>query len=204
MTLHDPIVVAQIVVISIFLFSLLIFLRHLLFFGFAPLVPHRPEVVEKILKEINPEPDAVFYSLGYGRSGFLFLAEKMCPQGKFFGVDEGFLSTIFSRLQIFLKKSKIKIIKSDYYKADIQRADVVYCYLNPEELRDLYKKLKLEPKSNAFVISSGFLVPYLDPLKVLKTEPKKKWYDFLINHKKVLTIKQKEHTRDNNVYFYQV
>jgi hypothetical protein len=38
----------------------------------------------------------------------------------------------------------------------------------------------------------------------MKTELKKKWYDFLINHKKVLTIKQKEHTRDTNIYFYQV
>lgn len=193
-----------IVAISAFLFGLLLFLRHLLFFGFNPLVPHRPEVVEKVLQELNPPSNAVFYALGAGRSGFLAGAEKRCPQGKFFGVDRGLGSSLLSRLQILLKKSRIKVVKSTYYKADLRRADVVYCYMNPEELRELYKKLKLEPKTDAFVVSSGFLIPYMEPIKVLKTEPKKRWYGFLINHKKVLTIKEKEHTRDNNVYFYQV
>lgn len=196
--------IIPITIISACLFGLLLFLRHLLFFGFAPFVPHRPEVVNKILDQLNPPPNAVFYSLGSGRSGFLALAEKRCPQGQFFGIDRGLVSALLSRLQLFLQRSSIKVKKSTYYKTDLRKADVVYCYMNPEELRELYKKLKLEPKTDAFVVSSGFLIPYMDPLKILKTEPKKKWYGFLINHKKVLTIKEKEHTRDNNVYFYQV
>jgi hypothetical protein len=190
--------------LTVFLFGLLLVLRHLLFFGFAPMVSHRPEVIKKILDEINPEPDTVFYSLGYGRSGFLDIARQRCPKGEFIGVDEGFVSACLSRLQLFLRKINIKVLCCDYYKADLRRAQVVYCYLNPEELRDLYKKLKLEPRTDAIIISAGFVVPYLDPIKVIKTEQKKKWYGFLTSHKKVLTIKEREHTRDDNIYFYQV
>jgi len=191
--------------ITAFLFGLLLVIRHLLFFGFAPFVPHRPEVIEKILKEINPASGTVFFSLGCGRSGFLELARKKCPDGTFIGVEEGAISSCISRLQTCLKGMRdIKVVHSDYYKTDLHRANAVYCYLNPEELRDLYKKLKLEPRTDAIIVSVGFAIPYLDPIKIMKTEQKKKWYGFLISHKKVLTIKEKEHTRDDNVYFYQV
>jgi hypothetical protein len=196
--------IVTIVIISICLLIILLLLRQLLFFGFVPFLPHRPEIIERILKELNPPDNAVFYSLGYGRSGFLPLAKKRWPQNEFVGVDEGFISFWVSKLQALLKKEKIKILHSDYYKTDLRRANVIYCYLAPEELREMYRKLKVEPRVDAIIISVGFVIPYFDPIKTIKTEPKKTWYNFLIRHKKVLTIKEKEHTRDENIYIYQV
>lgn len=193
-----------IVIVSTFFTCLLLVLRHLLFFGFVPFIPHRPEVIERILKELDPPEKPVFYSLGYGRSGFLPLARKKWPDGEYIGADCGLISAWISKLQALLKREKLRILHSDYYRVNIKRANVVYCYLSPEDLRELYRKLKIEPRVDAVIISVGFVIPYLDPIKTIKVESKKVWYGFLIRHKKVLTIKEKEHTRDDNVYFYQV
>jgi hypothetical protein len=185
-------------------FCLFVFLREILFFGFAPFFPSRPEAIKMILNEIQPREKMFFYSLSYGRSGFLYEAEKRFPDARVCGTEKTFLSFWLSRIQLFLRRSRIKASRKNYYKTDLRRSDVVYCHLDPKELREMYRKLKLEPKSGALVISDGFVVPYLEPLKVMPLPESKRWFSFLIRHRRVLTSKEREHKRDNNVYFYEV
>jgi hypothetical protein len=196
--------ILKITILSSVLLAVFFFFRRLLFWGFTPFLPHHPEVAERIAKEIELGPDGVFYCLGYDDSGLLSAIEKKFPGRTLIGVDIGGFGHMFSRLQSFLKGSKVKIVHSSYYRTDLRRASVVFCHLTPEELREMCKKLKLEPPTDSIVVSDGFIVPYMEPVKVISVEPKKKWYSFLIRHKKVLTIKEKEHTRDGNIYFYQV
>jgi hypothetical protein len=72
-------------------------------------------------------------------------------------------------------------------------------------LREIYKKLRVEPRAGASIISSGFVIPYMEPVRTLKTEPAKRWFNFLIGGaEKVLTEKEKEYKPDNNIYYYEV
>jgi hypothetical protein len=65
--------------------------------------------------------------------------------------------------------------------------------------------LRVEPKPGANIISSGFVIPYMEAVITLKTEPRKRWFGFLGGgEEKVLTEKEKEYKPDNNVYFYEV
>ncbi|MDD5527636.1 MAG: hypothetical protein PHO56_01515 [Patescibacteria group bacterium] len=201
----EIILTIQIIILSIGLFIFFVVLRELLFFGFAPFMSSHPEVMEKILAELRIRDDYVVYSLGYGRSGFLRAMEKKFPAVKLVGVDDHLWHCLLARLQIFFRHSRIKIKHAGYYAADISSANIVYCYLDVQILREIYKKLRVEPRAGAIIISSGFIIPYLEPIKVLKTEPKKRWFNFLIGgQEKVLTEKEKEYKPDNNIYYYEV
>lgn len=189
----------------VFIFSLFVVLRQIFFFGFAPFFPSHPEKVELILKNVRIDNDKTIYSLGHGRSGFLRAVEKKYPKAKLIGVEDDLGHCLIARLQAFLQHSRIEIRHSDYYRADISDANIVYCYLDIPVLRNLYKKLRVESRAGAVIISSGFVVPYFRHPKILKTEKTKHWFDFIAGkHEKVLTEKQKEHRPDQNVYIYEV
>ncbi len=196
--------ILKITILSGVLLVVFFFFRRILFWGFTPLLPHHPEVAERIVKEIELPPNGVFYCFGYDDSGLLSCLEKKFPGRTIIGVDNGRFSHFFSRIQKILKGSKVRILHSTYYRTDLRRANAVFCHMTPEELKELCKKLKLEPPTDSIVISDGFIVPYMETSRVIRVEPKKKWYSFLVHHKKVLTIQEKEHTRDGNIYFYQV
>jgi hypothetical protein len=197
--------IINIVILSAALFFIFLVLRELLFFGFAPLLPSQPEVMEKILERVRIKDDDVVYSLGYGRSGFLWALESKMPGVKLVGVDDSLWHCTIARLQILLRRSRIKVVHSGYYKADIRKANIVFCYLDVSILRDVYKKLRVEPQGGATIISSGFVIPYMEAVRTLKTEPKKRWFNFLIGSaEKVLTEKEKEYKPDNNIYYYEV
>jgi hypothetical protein len=201
---HIFFTIIQVIILSATFFVLFISLRQLLFFGFVPFLQSRPQVMDKILEQVMIRDDYTVYSLGSGRSGFLWAVEKRYPLVKLVGVCNGRWHFILACLQVFLRHSRVKVVYSDYYKADIRRANVVYCYLNVGILRELYKKLRVEPKAGAVVISSGFVIPFSDPVKIMKTEQKKRWFNFLIGgQEKILTEKEKEYKPDNNIYFYE-
>lgn len=197
--------VIEATILFVFIFGLFIVLRQIFFFGFAPLFPSRQKKVEMILKNVKINNGQTIYSLGYGRSGFLRVIEKRYPRVKLVGVKNNHWHCLIARLQVFLRRSRIKIRYSDYYRADISDANIVYCFLDVPILRDIYKKLRVESRSGAVIISSGFIIPYLKHPKILKTEISKHWFDFIVGkHEKVLTEKQKEHKPDQNVYIYEV
>jgi hypothetical protein len=199
------ITIIQVAILSVVLFFIFINLRELLFFGFTPFLPSRPELMEKILAELEIRDDFAVYSLGYGRSGFLWAVEKKFPNAKLVGIDDSRWHCFLARLQIFLRGSHIKVEYSSFYKADIRPANIVFCYLDVGILREIYKKLRIEPQAGAYVISSGFIIPFSDPVKVLKTEPRKRWFNFLIGgQEKILTEKEKEYKPDDNIYYYEV
>jgi hypothetical protein len=199
------IIIIQAAILSTALFFIFLSLRELLFFGFAPFLPSRPELMEEIIQQVDIRDDYAVYSLGYGRSGFLWAVEKKFPTVKLVGIDDSRWHCLLARLQIFLRGSHIKVEYANFYQADIRQADIVFCYLDVGILREIYKKLRVEPQAGALVISSGFVIPFSDPVKILKTQPKKRWFNFLIGgQEKILTEKEKEYKPDNNIYYYEV
>jgi hypothetical protein len=200
-----PTIIYFIIIIFTSLFVALTILRELLFFGFAPFLPSQPEAMEKILEQVLIREGHNVYSLGYGRSGFLWAVEKKYPNVKLVGVNNDLWLCLLARLQVFLRRSRIKIVYKNYYQANIRKANVVYCYLDVRVLREIYKKLRIEPKAGAVLISSGFIIPYLEAIKVLKIEPVKRWFNLFIGRgEKVLSEKEKEFKPDNNIYYYEV
>jgi len=178
--------------------------------GFTPLISSRPWVIKKIIEEIgefklDSKPVIYIYALSCGKSGFLNGIGKKYPQAKLIGVEYSLLPYIVAKIQVFLKRSKIKVLyKKDLYKFDISNADLIYCYLNIKILRNLPKKFKFECKQGTIIISNGIVIPNFKIKKSIELINKKRRFVFFSKHKKIWSSKMKEEKRVNKVYFYKI
>ena len=62
----------------------------------------------------------------------------------------------------------IRIRMQNFFKADLSGADIVSCYLFPDVMHDLARKLTSELKPGAVIISFNFDLPGLAPEQVLR------------------------------------
>lgn len=196
--------IIQALFLTAFIFSVAVFAYLVLFYGFSPFLPSRPEEIKKIIKEMRIKEGSSVCSLGSGSSGFLMVLEEHYPNLELVGVEKHWLIYWAAKLQVCLKKSRIKVVRSDYYWANIRRADIVYCYVSLKDIREIQRKLKIDTKPNALIVSNGFVIPYMESFKVVKLENKKKWYNFFNRGKEVVRTSRDEDKRDSKVYFYQV
>ncbi len=204
--MYDFILVAiKIIIAGYFTIGVLVLIQFFIFRGFAPFLPSRPAVIKKILDNLNFDLDDNFlvYSLGAGRSGFLRGVEKKYKYVKMLGVEESWLYYLIAKFQVFIRRSKIKIVRKDFYHLDINKADIIYCHLNIEKFRELKNKLKLETKSRAIIISIGYAMPGEDADKILEVNNMEKWYSFFAIDKNLFKAVNKKSKAKNKVYFYQ-
>lgn len=172
--------------------------------GFAPFISSRPWAVSCLIEELDKEKikfNPVIYSLSCGKSGFLYEIGKHLPGATLIGVETNKLAYILERAQLFLRRTRIKaIFEPRIYKIDVGDADLIYCYLDIDELRDLPKKLKFECKQGTVIISNGFPIPMMQERRVVEISDQQRKFNFF-NRKKA---KASENKRSNSVYFYQI
>ena len=58
----------------------------------------------------------------------------------------------------------------DFRKADLSAADVVFCYLFPDVLPELSRKLGRELRTGTVVVSANFAIPDWRPEQVLRAD----------------------------------
>lgn len=62
----------------------------------------------------------------------------------------------------------IKVKWGNFWNVDLSHADVIFCYLFPDVMKDLSKKLKADLKPGTVVVSCNFELPGFKPDQVLK------------------------------------
>ena len=62
----------------------------------------------------------------------------------------------------------IEVKWHNFWTADLSEADVVFCYLFPDVMKDLATKLKYELKPGALVVSCNFNLPGFTPERILR------------------------------------
>lgn len=184
------------------------FIFDILLRGFAPFVISRPWVVESLLEEVAKEKiheNPVIYSLSCGKSGFLSAIGVALPGAELVGIEHDLMPYILERIQLFLHHSRIKaFFHRHLYNLDVSRADLIYCYLDVEILRDLPKKFKFECKPGTIIISNGYPIPGLIEKRMVEIVPKERRMAFLSKRKKMFKPKSKEGNRTNLIYIYEI
>lgn len=193
---------------AIFVYSAVRFFFAILLRGFAPFVCSRPLVVEELfgeLAKLQIKEHPQIYSLSCGRSGFLFEAGKRYPGAELIGVENDLMPYLLAKFQLYFRKTDIKVIyQKDLYKLDVSRADLIYCYLDIDRLRDLPKKFRFECRPGTIVFSNGYPIPNLSGERTIEISSKKRKLGFLAGRKKFFKSKDKEGKRANLVYFYYI
>ena len=83
------------------------------------------------------------------------------------GYELNLLAYVKAKLLCFGRK-RIQIRLRNFWNADLSEADVVFCYLFPDVMRDLGAKLKSDLKPGAVVVSCNFALPGFVPERILR------------------------------------
>jgi hypothetical protein len=85
------------------------------------------------------------------------------------GYELNLMAYVKARL-LCLGRQGIEVRRSSFWEADLSRADVIFCYLFPDVMKDLSVKLKTGLKPGAVIVSCNFPLPEYQPEEILRPE----------------------------------
>lgn len=194
--------VALIMMVVFFLTS---FFFDLLLRGFHPFIPSRPWVVAQIMAELKLPPHiSKIYGFSSGRSGFLRALEKKYPNAELVGFETKFFPFLVARVQLMLRRTRIKVRWSKIHHIDVRGVDFIYCHLYPDDMKDLGRKLKFEARRGTQIVSTGFHIPHLPFYKEVDLPDQKGRLDFLSKNQNFFQSKHTKHRKQKKAYFYEI
>jgi SAM-dependent methyltransferase len=110
-----------------------------------------------------------FLDLGCGLGGVLACLARARPAGRYYGIESAPLPFLLSWLRAALVEQSCRISWGDFRDLDLGRYDVVYAYLSPAAMGDLWRKARREMRSGSLLISNGFAVPGVPPALTVAT-----------------------------------
>ncbi|MDQ3007464.1 MAG: class I SAM-dependent methyltransferase [Chloroflexota bacterium] len=161
-TIDMLIIISLIFFILIFCIALLWILIPALY-G-LPSVPTRPDRIRKALKLVNLRPDEVLYDLGAGDGRVLIIAARefgALPTGIEVGPVQ--CALIWLRVVASGLGDKIQIQWKNFFRADLQAADVVYVYATSQEVLKLAPFLQKQMKAGSRLVSISADFPEWEP-----------------------------------------
>lgn len=148
---------------GIFLVAAGLYILVPVFFG-PPTVPTRQERIRRALELARLQPDEVLYDLGAGDGRVLVIAAKEFG-ARAVGVEIGPVQCAISWGKALWNgiSSRVRIEAKNFYRANLDNADVVFAYLTSSEAGRLQEKLKRELKEGARVVTVAFNFPDWEP-----------------------------------------
>jgi SAM-dependent methyltransferase len=99
-----------------------------------------------------------FIDLGSGLGGVPFYLAQRFPQGRFYGTETAPAPWLISCLRAGFKRSRVTFMRRDYATLDLADFDVVFAFLSPAAMPDLWQQAKGQMCSGSLFISLSFLV----------------------------------------------
>lgn len=129
----------------------------------APFVRSGKRKIDTMIELANIQSGDWVIDLGSGDGSILLEAAKLGACGV--GIEINPFLVWYSRWKIQRAgfSEKMKIIRSDFWKESLQKADVIFLYLWPNTLEELKKKLMRESKLEVRIVSNGFPIKGWSP-----------------------------------------
>ncbi len=109
------------------------------------------------MTSLLPEAQAFrFIDLGSGLGGVPFYLEQRFPQGQFFGTEIAPAPWLISRLRAWYKRSRVVFMRRDYAAIDLSEFDVVFAFLSPAAMPDLWQQAQAQMHSGSLFVSLSF------------------------------------------------
>ncbi len=122
--------------------------------------------VSAFMDAVRMESGQVLVDLGCGDGRVLRTARKRY-KANCIGYELNLLAYLRARLRCLGMKG-VDIRLSSFWKADLADADVVFCYLFPDVMKDLSAKLTSSLKPGAVVVSCNFPLPGFKSRRILR------------------------------------
>lgn len=113
------------------------------------------------LAGLLPEKEGFrFADLGCGLGGPVLELSRLCPKGRYTGYETAPLifTAAWFRHRLF-GADNVEIRYIDFWTVDLADFDVVYCFLSPAPMPELFDKAQREMRPGSLLISNSFEVP---------------------------------------------
>lgn len=162
----------DIVVILMFVgIGILIYMNIWMILLKVPFIRTNRKIVRKMVAAAEIKEGDVVCDLGCGDGTILFEAEK--AGGKCIGFERIQILVWWGRMRNFFRKQSVMFLCEDFYKADLSKTDILFCYLSGPMTEKLYQLKYKELKSGAKIVSNMFQISSIPPTKIIKNKSRK-------------------------------
>ncbi|TAJ76392.1 MAG: class I SAM-dependent methyltransferase [Gallionellaceae bacterium] len=122
-----------------------------------------------LLPPATPGKPITFMDLGSGLGGVLAHLSSARPDGRYFGVEVAPLPFFWGWLRL-LRKHNCEVRWGSLWDCDLSQYDVVFAYLSPVPMEQLWLKAQKEMRPGSTFISSTFDVPDQRPQQTIQID----------------------------------
>lgn len=116
------------------------------------------EAIRALLPDRHP---MIVADIGSGLAGTLLSLAGVRLDGQFIGIETAPLPFALSWIRVWAsgRSDRVRLIYGDYRHQDFSAFDVVYCFLSPIPMAEVYAKARREMRPGSLLISNSFTVP---------------------------------------------
>ena len=135
----------------------------------VPLFLSSRDATRAIADVLPSDRSLTFLDMGCGLGGVLSSLARTRPLGKYHGIESAPLPFLFSRLRAITGSARYCVTWGDYGDLNLGRYDVVYAYLSPAAMSEVWRKARAEMRPGSLLISNTFAVPGVAPGLTIST-----------------------------------
>lgn len=139
-----------------FLVALLVFRGALQ--GRIPLFLSNTATTAALVRLTHDDSRIRFLDLGAGLGTVVSSLAKALPEARIVGIENAPLTWLIGRLRT-IRHPNCEWLWGDLWRADLSTFDVVYAFLSPQPMADLWEKAVTEMRPGSTLISNTFPVP---------------------------------------------
>lgn len=121
---------------------------------------------------LNINSDMVVYELGSAWGYFSFEAARRGAK-KIIGFELSVVHCYYAKLKAWLTGSRAEFYVRDFFKEDLSRANIVYVFLVPGVVSQVWQKMKKECRPGTVMVLLGHELDEEQFYAKIKTNPKK-------------------------------
>ncbi|MFZ6800305.1 class I SAM-dependent methyltransferase [Undibacterium sp. Di24W] len=129
----------------------------------VPYYPSKSTLIDPLLNLLPVAERFNFVDLGSGMGGLLLDLSKRNQLGQFSGVEIAPLPWLVSVTRALFYRSPVRFYFANYIDLDLSQFRIVFCYLSPAAMSELWAKVSTEMLPGSLFLSYEFVVPGVEP-----------------------------------------
>lgn len=122
----------------------------------VPFFPSRPMVWKKVAELVSQQQKTRMVEIGSGLGDLSMYIAKNRKNSQVEGVEIAPLPWLVSTLRTWVTRSSARFKLGDYRALDFAQYDLVFAYLSPAAMSDLWKKAQQEMRVGSLLVSYEF------------------------------------------------
>ncbi|WP_343730875.1 class I SAM-dependent methyltransferase [Duganella sp.] len=133
----------------------------------VPYYPSGPAVWDAVRQLLPAGQAPRVIDIGSGLGGLVLYLARVRPDAQVMGIELAPLPFLYSWLRARLSGSAARFARGDYETLDFSRFDLVFAYLSPAAMPQLWRKARAEMCPGSMLVSYEFIVEERSPDRIL-------------------------------------